>query len=394
MIYKNITPYRNENSASYPSVPSNTLRFMFSKTDYDPTVAGVGSFGTWAKKTEFPNANVWDWTNTNTDWQGSFKGAFPDADNEVRVIAAGDTSSVTNINKIFAGVFANTPIQTSYSVTARNNLVSCIPFDTTSCTDYSYAFCCSALKDVVKFRYNNSLISINCNYIFADTLVEHVDDLDFYGTNVSISGAFARADLIRKASVKGVENVTSANAVFWSNVSNSLEEVEIQGVFNTCQYFNTMFQNSRKLKYPPKLKSNAVSVNCQGIYIQCFEAEKVDLEVNKANRVDYLFNNCYALKELPLIDTSTSTHFESMMSNCRNVETIPDYDVSSATTVQNMCRFMYKAKYGILEMYNKLLARGSAITNHVDCFKDCGRDTEEGQIALSQIPASWGGTGT
>ena len=103
-------------------IAAKTLRFEFSKMDYDPTVAGVGSNGTW-KKLVAKFHNVWDWTNEATDWSESFKGAFPDADNEVSVIAAGDTSSVTTINGMFAGIYTGTP-QSGYSLTKRNNLIS------------------------------------------------------------------------------------------------------------------------------------------------------------------------------------------------------------------------------------------------------------------------------
>jgi hypothetical protein len=97
------------------------------------------------------------------------------------------------------------------------------------------------------------------------------------------------------------------------------------------------------------------------------------------------------LKEIPLIDTSNCSDFNQMMNACYNVERIPNFDVSNATNVSQMCRSMYNAKYGILEMYNKLLARGSAITNHSNCFENCGIDTTEGRAARALIPKSWGG---
>lgn len=372
-------------------IDAMTLRFEFSKKDYSPVVAGVGSAGTWTK-VDSPTLNIWDWTNENTDWSNSFKGAFPDEDNEVSVIAAGDTSEVTTIDGMFAGVFTNNPSQTSYSVTTRNNLVSCITFDVSSCADFDYVFCCTKIKDVVRFRYNSLLVSISATFAFADTFIEYVDNLDFCSAKIDIRGIFARTDSLRKISIIGNEKVTNFTECFSTFVfGGNLEEVKIQEAFDNVTSFSLTFQNARKLKHSPKLKSNAVSVNCQGIYNQCFCIEDVDLEVNKANRVNNLFTRCYLLKTIPLIDTSTSTHFEGMMNNCRNVETIPDYDVSSAVTVQGMCQNMYNAKYGILEMYNKLLARGSAITNHTDCFKNCGRDTPQGRLALAQIPASWGG---
>jgi hypothetical protein len=116
-----------------------TLRFDFSKKDYNPETAGVGSAGTWTKVAS-PTLNIWDWTNENTDWHESFKGAFPDADNEVRVIAAGDTSNVTSIKKMFAGNFTGNVNGSNYSLTSRNNIVFCVPFNVNGCADFESCF--------------------------------------------------------------------------------------------------------------------------------------------------------------------------------------------------------------------------------------------------------------
>ena len=47
--------------------------FTFSKSDYDPTVAGVGPNGTWTK-VETSNKNEWDWTGTPESYE--FHSAF------------------------------------------------------------------------------------------------------------------------------------------------------------------------------------------------------------------------------------------------------------------------------------------------------------------------------
>ena len=72
-------------------------------------------------------------------------------------------------------------------------------------------------------------------------------------------------------------------------------------------------------------------------------------------------------------------------------ESIEDINVDSATNVNSMFLKCYNVKYGIIAMYNKLLARGSAITDHTDTFLDCGINTEEGRAERALIPKSWGG---
>lgn len=83
-------------------IDAMTLRFEFSKKDYNPETAGIGSAGTWTK-VDSPTLNVWDWTNTNNVWTNVFQKAFDSSDNLVKVIAAGDTSTVTHLVSTFAG---------------------------------------------------------------------------------------------------------------------------------------------------------------------------------------------------------------------------------------------------------------------------------------------------
>lgn len=375
-------------------IDAMTLRFEFSKKDYSPVVAGVGSAGTWAK-VDSPTLNIWDWKNTNTDWHESFKGAFPDADNEVRVIAAGDTSTVTDISYMFSGDLSSFAYKSAYVLTQRNNVISCVPFDVSSCVNFEGVFEGSTLKEVVPFKYNPSLTYSGAeifSVIFADTYIEEAIDLDFYGVVSNSSGLFARCTKLKQASLKGLYNFGSVNNAFWGNNTEypPLENFELTGGLNSSN-LNLFFQNCRKLKKISGLNNIRSNVSCQGVVMQCFVLEELEFSVGSCTNADYLFSNCRKLKHLPTIDTSNTASFVMMMNNCREVETIPDYDVSSATNVKLMCQNMYKARYGILELYNKLLARGAAITDHTDCFRNCGRDTPQGRLALAQIPQSWGG---
>jgi len=376
-------------------IDAMTLRFEFSKKDYNPETAGVGSAGTWTK-VDSPTLNVWDWTTAATDWTSAFQGAFPDEDNEVRVIAAGDTSDVVNISYLFAGELTNFAYTSKYSLAHRNNVVSCVPFDVSSCANFEGVFEGSTLMEVVPFKYNPSLTYSGpetFSVIFADTYIENVVDLDFYGVNGKSSGLFARCTKLKKASLKGLYNFGYVNNTFWgtNTIYCPLEEFKLTGELNYGN-LNLFFQNCRNLKKVSGLINNDNNVSCQGTFIQCFELEELEFNVGgSVVRVDYLFSSCRKIRNLPFINTSNNSNFQEMMENCFAIETIPDYDVSSATNVKQMCRNMYKAKYGILEMYNKLLARGAAITDHTDCFLNCGIDTEEGRAALAQIPQSWGG---
>lgn len=139
--------------------------------------------------------------------------------------------------------------------------------------------------------------------------------------------------------------------------------------------------------------SNATSsISIQALLSSCYSLDSVNVTGLSGSTSMYVtFYSCYNIKTLPDMNTSAVTDFRSAFANMRQLEKIPDLDVSSATNVDSAFSSCFNVKEGILEMYNKLLALGNQITNHTNCFKDCGRDTEEGRAALAQIPQSWGG---
>lgn len=371
-----------------------TLRFEFSKKDYSPVVAGVGSTGTWTK-VDSPNLNVWDWTTAATDWTAAFQGAFPDGDNEVRVIAAGDTSSVTKMDKLFAGVYTNTPVSGTYSVTTRNNVVECVAFDVSNMTKMNAVFVASNLKRVVYFDFSTNNSNCECDYLFADTLIEEVGDISFKVKY--LTGVFARCDMLKRVGTLTIdENVHSStsNTAFFLKCG-QLEEIEGVNGTSTIQKFQSMFIACRKLK---KIGgsldcSSAKSINsCFG---GCNSLEKLPELVGLSNSITdaaSAFSGCRKIPEVPLFDTSNATTVGSMLSGCCEITKIPDYDLSSVTGgVNYFAANTYKVKEGILETYNKLLDRGASITSHTNTFQNCGRSTSQGRAALAQIPQSWGG---
>jgi surface protein len=98
------------------------------------------------------------------------------------------------------------------------------------------------------------------------------------------------------------------------------------------------------------------------------------------------------LESIPNFDYSKVTRFDNFASNCINLTEIPEMNIeANVTRCDGMFKNCPKVKSGQKALYDKLSAI-SSITNHTDCFKDCGSDTEEGRAELAQIPVSWGGT--
>lgn len=128
----------------------NTLRFSFSKLDYSPVVAGVGSIGTWTKVSKYAENNIWDWTRSGTSFGNSFDdGAFIDSNNLVSIIAAGDTSAITDMHYMFYNC---------------QSLISICLFDTSAVTSMYYTFAgCTSLKSVPLFD-TSSVTNMGCTF--------------------------------------------------------------------------------------------------------------------------------------------------------------------------------------------------------------------------------------
>ena len=379
-------------------IDAMTLRFEFSKKDYNPDAAGVGSDGTWTKVAS-PTLNVWDWTNENTDWHESFKGAFPYEDNEVSVIAAGDTSSVTSIASMFAGVYTSNPGSTGYSLTTRNNIVFCIPFDVSNVTGAENMFHGTTLKEIVKFAFNGCSV----NQMFSNSYIHDFDEIE-----LCVSSAFGLFSLcfnlvnvgkIKFDPAKLVQTSTGQPVSLFSSRSSygqmNIETIEgIEGTGIVTNFTNFLF-NMQKLKRIGGEIDCTSAKDCTAMFQNCKKLEHLpvlkNLGSSQITSTYLMFNNCFSLKEFPVFDTSHVTNAKSMFASCINLTEIPNYNFSSVTNVDSFCFNSINVKRGILETYNKFLNRGASITSHTKTFSNCGIDTAEGRAELAQIPKSWGG---
>ena len=130
MILENTTP------------AAKTLRFSFSKLDYSPVVAGVGSSGTWTKVSKYAENNVWDWSVSGSSITDSFNGSFSSSDNDVEVIAAGDTSGISAMARVFRNC---------------TSLKKVCLFNTAAATSLRACFTgCSSLKEVPNFDFSSA----------------------------------------------------------------------------------------------------------------------------------------------------------------------------------------------------------------------------------------------
>lgn len=376
-----------------PTPAANTLRFDFGDKTYDPTVAGVGSSGTWTKLSH-PLNNIWDWTNNNTSWANAFKKAFLDPTNPVSIIDAGDTSTITSIANIFQGDYTSDFSMPDYQLIARNNIVYCVPFNVSSCTAFHRAFAATCIKHPIQFTFPTNM-TLTLYALFGDTLIEDIDVFDCCGASNSVALAiFVRCNkLLHVGRVIGVENIINASGMF--SFCNYLEEIEyiapLEHATSIQAILQHVGQNSPTTTILPKITAPNVN-DISAAFNSCHKAAHIEVEFGTNITNAYAAFICHNIDSLPLIDLHNCTNIQQIAMYANAISDIPNYDVSSVTNCNQAFSNCTHVKTGILEMYNKLLARGNNITDHTDCFLNCGSETEEGRAALAQIPVSWGGT--
>ena len=96
LIWNTISMTQNDNTLL--STPY-TLRFFFTKANYDPTnVSGWKSGSTWTQVSADPN--IWDYTHESSNWDDEFNGKFISDSNQVAILASGDLSGITSMKNV------------------------------------------------------------------------------------------------------------------------------------------------------------------------------------------------------------------------------------------------------------------------------------------------------
>lgn len=350
---------------------ANTLRFEFGDQSYSPVTAGVGSSGTW-KRCEFMPGNVWDWTNTNTSWATAFgggsttnPGAFADYENNpVKVIAAGDTSSVTDFSRFFQNCYAITEI---------------CPIDTSNATNvflmFSHCENCTKFPDMdFSSATDTRAVYQACYKMIKAPWIDFPTDHSF-----SLQNFFINCCEIETIPLYNTSHCTSMANMFDNDTNgigiSHLKEVPLLDTSNVTT-MGTMFRRCVNLEEVPKFDTSNVT-NMSGMF---------------SGWVNNEHNNEMHLKSVPDFDYSKVTRLEGFVRNCTSLTEIPEMNIeANVTRCNEMFHNCLNIKSGQKALYDKLSAI-STITNHADCFKDCGSDTEEGRAELAQIPTSWGGT--
>lgn len=206
---------------AYVVETANTFRFKFSDPAYDPTVAGVGTTGTWTKREDFSyDGNIWDWTKSGTSFNSAFYNAFKDSGNLVSLIAAGDTSAVTNMVGLFQEctsltsicLFDTSNVDNMSSMLRNCSSLASLPlFDTSSATTMSYMFRGCTLT-TVPLLDTSKVTNINSMFLECTSLTSV--PLFNLSAVTSMNAAFRHCASLTTLPLFNTSNVTNMGSAF------------------------------------------------------------------------------------------------------------------------------------------------------------------------------------
>jgi surface protein len=368
-----------------PAPAANTLRFSFGDRRYNPVTAGVGTYGTWTKL-EHPLNNIWDWTNNNTSWATAFgggatgvPGAFSDYDhNRVKVIACGDTSSVTNFSRLFQNCYAITEIDELNTSGATNVFI--MFSNCTNCSKFPYLDLRNATDVRGIFQVCESMVS--------------APNIDFPTEHTfSLQNFFMGCCNLLNIPLYNTSMCTNMRAMFqYSNVTEKWMKIRTIPAFDTGRVttMRQMFGACKDLTTVPLF--DTTYVNDMGeMFGDCRSIQTIPaFSTSNVTNMKEICCGCHNLRTIPNWDYSKATDLTKSFYNCHEITTIPSMTLTSVENVDQMFENCEKVSSGSLSMYNYMLTV-SGIASHNNTFKNCGINTVSGYAELEQIPQDWGG---
>lgn len=312
----------------------NTFRFQFDGEAYNPNTSGETWNGTWAQVSESPN--VWDFTCTAYSYEWLFKEKFASGNVEVHLLGAVMMNyRINNMNSLFGGC---------------TRLITTGPMKIGGSTGIYYA----------------------------------------------------------KSMFSGCTNLESVGYFSLANVSDHI----------TRSTTSELFKNCSKLTTIPLIPTSTI-LSFTGWFWGCSSLTSVPLlDLSSAVSCSYMFLGCYSLREIPCFNTSNVTNMKQMLAST-SIEYIPLMDTSKVTDFKSFCAAGTSAlkeiplldttsaddvsdmflgqvnvESGALALYNQMSTQTHVPSQHSWCFHEAGSNTVTGAQELAAIPESWGGTAT
>lgn len=177
----------------YQGIQPNTLLFRFDTDDYDPSVMFAKSNIVWTRNTE-SEYNEWFMHSDSTDWSQLLSSMIGDSGELIKikydVIAAGDTSSVTNMNNLFSN-WSNGS-ETDEDLYELYGLTSVVLMDTKNVVETTSMFGENPLKFVPKFY---TPLSQDCGSMFEYCL--DLEEIPRYNFPNATNASWFNAECVR-----------------------------------------------------------------------------------------------------------------------------------------------------------------------------------------------------
>lgn len=157
-------------------LPAKTLRFKFTNTSYTPVAGTTSTIGTWTAVNA--SQGIWDWYANVTSWRNAFNSCLKESvigqNNTVSVIAAGDSSAITDTYFMFYNCdnLTSTVLFDTSNVTIMQamfyrcyKLTTSPAFNINKSTNIVRMFQeCSSLESLPIFTRNGTTSNVNANY--------------------------------------------------------------------------------------------------------------------------------------------------------------------------------------------------------------------------------------
>ena len=249
------------------TLPANTLRCRFVEG-----TAPVSTYGTWTKVVGVED-NLWDFYRSNNSWSSALSGEV----NMTDVVAAGDLSSVTYTD----GLFAN----------------------------------CTKLKSVCDLDLQASTLMSNMFFNCQNLL--HAPNIITGNGLTSTYKMFGGCSSLLDVPLYNTSHVTKMDYMFYG--CSALTAIPLYNTASVTE-MSSMFSGCRSLVSVPDFNTANVMYMLNMFYDCRALVEAPDLDTSSVTHMGAMFNGCYSLKEVPLYDTHLVWNVSEMFFYCYKVE--------------------------------------------------------------------------
>lgn len=402
-------------------IAENSLRFSFENLDYNPENSTFGTGGTWKKQNTL-YTNIWDWTRDDPNWYRTYTFGAP--------VIGGNAfkpKSVTSLSEAFDYVDELTDEQYAVSfiepckilASETSNITSFKgtfqfaigikeiwkPFDFSSCTDASYMFNgCLNLTYVGGKKWVLPEALDTRNFMISCQSLKNMPEFDFPKSTTCYK-AFMNCKMLEKFEKLNAPLATDFRDLFESDFR--LVSVKDLGDTSNVKTWHDCFGGCISLRDLPQSIDLSSGEDCRGVFGYCFSLEKLPT-LTFGNNVTSLENFCGCCSRLTEIPDNPVFHYVTNFSrflsaddNFFNVpkhtnppvpmaiKVLPSWYPEQATNVEDMFYGCKNVENGIYDLYLMLSNKITPVTNHKNCFEQCGVDTEEGRKQLDLVPDDW-----